>query len=708
MEDERLAVLAGQVNSILAERQKILRSLAGIKEIQQALSSTEDIYRNEASEILRYYQETLGMQVLYLMATDGTTIASSNYKQKGSFVGKNYSFRPYFKTAIETSSSIYFALGVTSGKRGIYHGQRALNQAGQIAGVLVAKESITVLSEQIASPHNGVSVLASPEDIVFISSNPEWLYKSLWQLSLSQREKIVRSKQFGSKPVTWLGTVRTDKGVVKDKQGKRFMIHRASIEQAPGWKILFFHDEEAVSATITQPLFRSVGLVTLFICAFVTAIVLLLYRYARTDMRQRQLAEDKLSESEEMFRSVAETATDAIISINHLGKIIFWNSSSQKIFGYSEQEALGQPVTMLIPGKLREMHKTGMSRVLSMGGHKIIGKTAEVAALRKNGEGFPIEISLATWESKGALVFTAIIRDISERKELERRLQDEKNELQITSDELKITNLKLKESQAKILQAEKMASVGQLAAGVAHEINNPMGFITSNLGTLDTYFSRLTETLQTLELNLYKRNDEEEIRLFERTKKANKLDYIIKDSRDLIMESLEGSERVKQIVATLKEFSGIDLAEEKPVAINSCLESSIAVLGTALRDGIRIVQRFADIPLLKGSPQLLNQAFFNLLQNAIQSIESDGEIIIQTQHDDQFIYVFINDTGRGIPEDELHKIFDPFYTSKDIGTGQGLGLSVALDIVKKHGGEITVKSQVNRGTTVMLKFPVLT
>ncbi len=273
--------------------------------------------------------------------------------------------------------------------------------------------------------------------------------------------------------------------------------------------------------------------------------------------------------------------------------------------------------------------------------------------------------------------------------------------------ELQQAYAELQKSHSKILQQEKMASIGQLAAGVAHEINNPMGFISSNLGTLRKYAGKLGAFIRELSDATGQLNSEgAEDRLKERRKQL-KIDYILEDIEPLILESLEGAERVKRIVQNLKSFSRVDQAEYKHVNIIECIESTLNIVWNELKYKTTIEKEYGEIPLTKCYPQQLNQVFMNLLVNASQAIEKQGVIKIKTWNGDGMINVSISDTGHGIPEEKVGKIFDPFFTTKGVGKGTGLGLSICYEIVEKHNGEITVNSKTGEGTTFTVKIPVV-
>ncbi len=281
-------------------------------------------------------------------------------------------------------------------------------------------------------------------------------------------------------------------------------------------------------------------------------------------------------------------------------------------------------------------------------------------------------------------------------------IEQKNSELQNAFDELKAT-------QSQFVQQEKMASIGQLAAGVAHEINNPIGFVTSNLGTLQKYTARVAEFLQMqAEIFPQEAGDERVIRLAE-IRRQLKIGPILEDLPSLVAESLDGVERVRKIVQNLKNFSRVDQSDYSLTDINQCLDDTINIIWNELKYKCTVKKDYGDLPPTRCYPQQLNQAFMNLLVNAAQSIETKGEIVITTRAGEQEITVAIADSGAGIPQENLNRIFEPFFTTKEVGKGTGLGLSITYDIVtKKHGGKIEVTSELGKGTTFVVTLPVIT
>jgi len=273
--------------------------------------------------------------------------------------------------------------------------------------------------------------------------------------------------------------------------------------------------------------------------------------------------------------------------------------------------------------------------------------------------------------------------------------------------ELEKAYSELKATQARVVQQEKMASIGQLAAGVAHEINNPMGFISSNLGTLGKYVERFNDFIKAQSELIESLADKDAAAALREKRKVLKLDYLLEDGFELIKESLEGAERVRTIVKNLKSFSRVDEAECQDSDINECITSTINIVWNELKYKVNLVKDLGDIPFIKCHPQQLNQVFMNLLVNAAQAIEKQGEITVRTWHESGSLFASISDNGCGMTPAVINRIFEPFYTTKEVGKGTGLGLSITYDIIKKHNGEIMVESEPGNGTTFTVRLPII-
>jgi len=264
----------------------------------------------------------------------------------------------------------------------------------------------------------------------------------------------------------------------------------------------------------------------------------------------------------------------------------------------------------------------------------------------------------------------------------------------------------LKQIHEQMLQQEKMASIGQLAAGVAHEINNPTGFIGSNLNTLQKYVVKLNEGIAFMEKAIMATDDFDVISQLKKMKRQLKFDFVLEDIEDLIGESKDGIERIAHIVRNLKSFSRVEDDTLKLTDLEECLEGSLSIAWNEIKYKAKVNKQYEPLPQIPCLPQQLSQVFVNLLVNAAQAIEDQGIITVITRREDNWAVVEIADNGSGISPENLERIFNAFYTTKEVGKGTGLGLSICHDILEKHQGTITVTSKVGEGTCFTIKLPI--
>ncbi|OHC63098.1 MAG: ATPase [Rhodocyclales bacterium GWA2_65_20] len=262
---------------------------------------------------------------------------------------------------------------------------------------------------------------------------------------------------------------------------------------------------------------------------------------------------------------------------------------------------------------------------------------------------------------------------------------------------------KLHEAQNQLLQSEKLASIGQLAAGVAHEINNPVGFINSNIGSLERYLKNLFVIL-----DAYEKAEAQgtECAAVKTLKEQLDYAYLKEDVVSLIEETRDGVARVKKIVQDLKDFSHVDEAEWQWADLHKGLDSTLNVVNNEIKYKAEVVKEYGELPPVECLPSQLNQVFMNLLVNAAHAIAERGTITLRTGGVGEEVWVEVADTGSGIAPENMKRIFDPFFTTKPVGKGTGLGLSLSYGIVQKHHGRIEVQSEQGRGTTFRITLPV--
>ncbi len=410
------------------------------------------------------------------------------------------------------------------------------------------------------------------------------------------------------------------------------------------------------------------------------------------DVTQRIKTLKALEESENRNRMLIENMRDGLGVQDENGILTFVNDSFCRMIGYSKEDLIGYPVQMLHDEKSRNRFNEKITQR-----RKGVSETYEIEYKSKEGNIIPTIVSAqpifsADGQYKGSF---AVITDTSEIKQAE-------NERRAIESQL--------------LQSDKLASIGQLAAGIAHEINNPTGFVSSNLSTLSDYMKDIHGLIveyRRLITALGGDKDHGEsshysgfIERIKALEKESDINFILNDISHLIAESYEGTDKIKKIIQDLKDFAHPGEDKLKYADINKNLDSTLNVVWNELKYKAKVIKDYGDLPDVKCYPQQLNQVFANLLVNAAQAIERQGEIKIITHSVNEHVEVFISDTGSGIPPENLPKIFDPFYTTKEVGKGTGLGLNVSYNIIKKHGGTIDVESTVGAGTTFKICIPV--
>jgi two-component system NtrC family sensor kinase len=274
--------------------------------------------------------------------------------------------------------------------------------------------------------------------------------------------------------------------------------------------------------------------------------------------------------------------------------------------------------------------------------------------------------------------------------------------------ELTELNARLSMAQEQLMQSEKLASIGQLAAGVAHEINNPIGYVFSNFETLGTYIGRMLTMFDHYQQAEASIGDAEVLASVRALRASIDLDFLIEDIHGLMAESREGISRVRKIVQDLKDFSRVDANQEWQWAnLHAGIDSTLNIVSNEVKYKADVIKEYGDIPDIECQPSHINQVIMNIVINGAHAIGPErGRITIRTGCDDTHVWIEIADTGAGIPKEIQSRIFDPFFTTKPIGSGTGLGLSLSYGIIQKHSGQIEVQSAPGCGTTFRITLPI--
>jgi PAS domain S-box-containing protein len=409
------------------------------------------------------------------------------------------------------------------------------------------------------------------------------------------------------------------------------------------------------------------------------------YEQLMREVDRRERAEQALRASERRYRQLTEETRDAVVLANHEGKITLFNRAAQAIFGYAESEVVGQPLTILMPAEFHEPHRIGFQRYVDTREARIIGRMVEVRGRRKNGDIFPLEMALSAIDLLEGVGFLGSIRDLSDRMRL----------------------------QGRIVQAEKLASLGLLSAGVAHEINNPLAFVINNLAVLERDFRGLALVLAAYgeARPTVDRANPELAERIDKLSQEHDLTYILENLEPILASTRQGARRVSDIVQNLREFARLDQAAIDQFDLNAAIKRCLELLrGRFARHQIEVVQNLGEIPPIACAPAQINQVIVDLLLNAQQAISmtgrSGGRIEICTQANRREVMLEIKDDGCGIPKEIQSRIFDAFFTTKPVGEGTGLGLSICHSIVSDHGGRIELESTPGQGACFRVVLPV--
>jgi len=409
-----------------------------------------------------------------------------------------------------------------------------------------------------------------------------------------------------------------------------------------------------------------------------------------TDVTERRKAEDALAESERKYRLMVEQipAITYTAMADEASTTVFISPQIERILGYAPAAFAADPGLWSAC-----VHPDDRARVFAE-----LGRCRETAARfiaeyrmrARDGRTVWVQDSgYYVLDSAGRpCMLQGVMMDITGRREAE--------------ESLRLAYEELKSAQSQLLQSAKMASVGVLAAGVAHEINNPSAYILTNLNVLKKYIGTIGAFCRELPRKVPAGDAR---RAVDELTEDLEIPAVLEDMPSLIAQTYDGVERIKKIVQDLRLFARPDTGTVEEVDINGCIEATLGIIRSEIKYKAELVKEYGDLPPVPCNPHQMSQVFMNILVNAAQAIEKFGKVTIRTYEDGGSVAVEIGDTGGGIPDDKLAKIFDPFYTTKPVGKGTGLGLSIVKGIVEKHGGTIRVTSEVGKGTTFTISLP---
>jgi PAS domain S-box-containing protein len=385
----------------------------------------------------------------------------------------------------------------------------------------------------------------------------------------------------------------------------------------------------------------------------------------------------------EDWRNTWDRENDAVLIADLVdGRLLRANAAATRLLGCSESELLGRRLPDLHPRELVARSAEVIADVWEKKGLVY----ADLPFVDSNGEIVDVEVSANVLEYCARPAILIHARDIRERKRLETNARAHALELEST-------NRQLRDAQSQLVQSEKMAALGSLVAGVAHEVNTPIGAIASNADVAKRALDIVDKGLADPELE----------RLVSDKPRMMRALAILRESNDVTKEA---ADRVAKIVRSLRSFARLDEAERQKADLHEGLESTLTLMRHVLKHGVEVVKEYGDLPLIDCFPNQLNQVFMNLLVNAVHAMEQRGTLTIRTRVEGAMAVIELEDTGSGIAPENLTRIFDPGFTTKGVGVGTGLGLSISYRIVQDHRGTITARSEVGKGTVFTVRIPV--
>jgi PAS domain S-box-containing protein len=432
----RLKIIRKNLSAYLTENIKPVRTLAGMDALARALTEADNLPLAAANAILDHFKKTLDVDVCYLMNREGATVASSNRDAPDSFVGKNFSFRPYFKQAIAGKPATYLALGTASAKRGAYYSQPVTGaDPTRPSGIVVIKASIELIEKELGTALDEIVLVADPHGVIFISNRQPWRYHLLWKYNRDEITQIKNSRQFGAGPWQWTGLESRGNYIV-DRSGIEYQIHVAALDtNYPGWNVIHLRSLKAIAKTVSDPLIRITGPVVLLLCMLIGLAVFFLYRKASDEIIQRRSAQAALRESENRHRALYHRTPAMLHSVDINRQLVSVSDYWVEKLGYQRQEVIGRKLTdFLTPESVAHAEKNVFPEFFTVG----YCQDVPYRFVKKNGETIDVLLSAIGDRDAGGNITRslAVSIDVTERNRAEAALKQAKEKLSRYSHDL--------------------------------------------------------------------------------------------------------------------------------------------------------------------------------------------------------------------------------------------------------------------------------
>lgn len=665
--------------------------------INTLLYGTSHDAKMRANLYLEQVNNVIGASDTYLMNAEGVTISASNWSSDASFVGRDFGFRPYFQDAIQGRAGRYFALGTTSKKRG-YFFSYPVEHRGKIMGAVVVKIDLN----EIETDWNDVStdlIVSDDDGVIFISTRKDWKFHTLTPLSEADAQRIYRSMRYGDYPLTSLDIIKreqrddgsqlitlVDAETVRNsaldglKSGE-FLLQSTAVTGA-GFTVSIL----ASMKPVQKQVINAVMLAAFVYIALVLLVMVVISRRRivkeRARFKQREL--QSLERNESRIRGIIDNTQAGLITLDKDGRVESFNRTAEKLFGYNEEGVKHQYFSLFLSEADRPVCWQHITQAALA---ELSDLVIEASGKRQNGTYFPIELTIGKMPRENSLHFIVTIHDITQRKEYELALKNSQAELESRVRErtvdLTCANNKLREeidlhknTQNELIQTAKLAVLGQMSAGINHELNQPLTAIRAYADNARQFLKM--DRLEPVGTNL--------------------------------AEISQLTERMAKIIHPLKEFARKTNGQAESVSMKSVKDGAMSIMyGRLGREKVLISwPKRLESSYVLGDIVRIEQVMVNLIGNAMHAMENleDKKIDITLTYKDAKQVLQIRDYGPGIPDEELERVFEPFYTTKKAGQGLGLGLSISYRIIDSLGGALSVANHPEGGAVFTLSLPV--
>ena len=652
----------------------------------------------QSNSILKTYQRIAHVADIYLLNAEGTTVAASNWQSPRSFIGKNFSFRPYYQDAITGQKGRFYGLGTTSGERGYYYSYPVFS-GNSVIGVLVVKIMINDL-EIPWQDRNTEFMVTDPDNIIFISSNRNWLLRSLMPIPEEDSERIRNSRRYGDKKIPALPyksnqILDTDTELVtitpQPLAGASKITHYLQVSQPmpdAGWRIHILKNTRGVRTEILKNCLLTAGI-------YLVVVLLSMYSVQRQRIQRERIRHDRetkktLEVNEARIRAILDNTKAGIVTMDRYACIDYINPSAERMFGYQLYELHGRRFTELIPDNLRPSCDAALQKASSI--------PVEIKGLKKDLSQVPMEMIVSMMSRRQSNDYMITLHDITERKQHEEALQTaydhlEHRVVERTLDLTQANGLLKKEieqhrhttetlqtTQDELIQAAKLAVLGQMSASINHELNQPLAAIRAYAENGVTFLERNNAEMAQTNLT----------------------------------EIVELTDRMAAISAQLKLFARKSEGQLSLISPQATIEYALRLFKPQLdKEQVSLdFQRPEQEYFVRADGVRLEQVLVNLISNGLLAV-SDKEqrnllIKLQVEPEENQIWIDVSDSGSGIADEHLGQIFNPFFSTREGGKGLGLGLSISYRIISDFGGTIKAFNRPEGGATLRIILPLAT